>query len=248
MGQKERARDKLLKKARWYSDHNRLYKACIHYLNFLREEPGNIQALEELGQLYMDRGDFELGALCFDAILGGDQLRQDVLIRQIRCYFQAGRISEALLLLEMIPEWGEEHLEEVMMARSQCRLSMGFELEAIQIMGDLIRRFPQPPYFMILAEILMAQLQWPAALECCRRGLKRDPYSDELLAAKARCHLELDEYGKARDIYMKMIKNQMPQMEVRMDLEDCLANKGYIPELADILRYFEDFPFTDLQD
>ncbi len=245
MNEERQVREKKLKKARWYNDRNRIYKACLIYLDLLRQDPNNQAALEDLAQIYMDRGDSALAAICYNWILNSDPTRQDLVLRLAQGYFQTGNFFLSLKTLSTIDNWEANYEEESLMAKSQIHVALGNELESIRLLNQLIEKYPNAIYFMVLAEMLEQLGLYHCAMEACRRGLKREPYQDELLSLKARLHLYLGDYANSRKIYLKMIKNHMYLEDARLDLEDFLAEKGNVPDVMALLRFFDETPEED---
>lgn len=245
MSEERQVREKKLKKARWYNDRNRIYKACLIYLDLLRQDPNNQAALEDLAQIYMDRGDSLLAAICYGWLLSQEPSRQDLVLKEAQCHFQAGYNFLSLKALSRVSDWDSNYEEEALMAKSQIHVALGNELESIHLLNQLIEKYPNALYYMILAELLEQHELYHCAMEACRRGLKREPYQDELLSLKARLHLYLGEYANSRKIYLKMIKNHMYLEDARLDLEDFLAEKGNVPDVMALLRFFDEMPQED---
>ncbi|MBT3783421.1 hypothetical protein HOF92_00515 [bacterium] len=230
----------LLRKARWYNDRNRTYKACRCYLQVIQQDPDALEAIEEISLLYYDRGDFEIAAICFEYLLLIYGVRQDILVRLAHCRFQESSFSEAKLVLSQPLDWDPLYHEERLLTLSQCELQLGEPLNALELLRDLNSSSPSPLYYLLQGEILESLSLHTAAIEVCRKGLQRDPYFDDLLVLKARLHLHLTEFEKARRIYLKMIQNHLFLGEARLDLEEYLAIHGPISEIYEILDYFDD--------
>lgn len=240
MSHEVQSREKQLKKARWYSDRNRTYKACILYLDVLRQDPDNVSALEELAQLYLERGDSSLASICYAWLCRLFPTRQELVLRHAQSEFNSGNYHTARLILASVPEFEHTYEEEALMAKSQVEAALGHELESILLLNRLIEKFPNAIYYMVLAEMLEHLDLTQCAMEACRRGLKREPYQDELLSLKARLHLWAGEYIQARKIYLKMIKNHLFLEDARFDLLDYVAEKGPVPAVMEILRFFDE--------
>jgi len=230
----------LLKKARWYSDRNRTYKACRCYLQLIHQEPESLEAIEELALLYYDRGDYQLAAICFEHLNQVYGPRQDILIRLAYCRFQESSYVEAKLVLTTPIDWDPIYDEERLLNLSQCELQLGDPLKALLLLKQLNTSHPAPLYYLLQAEILENLSLYSSAISICRKGLQSDPYFDDLLVLKARLHLELQEFDKARKIYLKMIQNQLFLGEARLDIEEYLSIHGPIREVEEILNYFDD--------
>lgn len=231
----------LLRKARWYSDRNRTYKACRCYLQLIQEDGNSIEAIEELALLYYDRGDYELAEICFKHLLTVSGSRPDVFLRIAYCNFQTGFYSQAKrILLDPSIEWADDYIEELLLNLSQCELQLGDPIQALKFLKKLNISHPSPLYYLLQAEILESLSLFTAAIEICRKGLQRDPYFDDLLVIKARMHLELREFDRAKKIYLKMIQNQLFLGEARYDIEEYLHLNGSVTELEEILKYFDD--------
>lgn len=242
MSQEALHREKQLKKARWYSDRNRTYKACVLYLDVLRQDPGNVFALEELAQIYLERGDSSLASICYRWLCQQFPDRQELFLRHAQSEFSAGNFHSARLILASAGSFLPPLEEEALMAKSQVEAALSHELEAILWLNQLIEKYPNAIYYMVLAEMLEQLGLTHCAMEACRRGLKREPYQDELLSLKARLHLGLSEYSQARKIYLKMIKNHLFLEDARMDLEDFIDERGPVPAVVEILRFFDEGP------
>lgn len=231
----------LLRKARWYSDRNRTYKACRCYIQLIQAECPSLEAIEELALLYYDRGDYELAEICFQHLLTLSEPRPDISIRIAYCCFQTGHYSQAKrVLLDPKVHWDEEYVEELLLNLSQCELQLGDPIQALKFLKKLNSSHPSPLYYLLQAEILESLSLFTAAIEICRKGLQRDPYFDDLLVTKARIHLELGEFDRAKKIYLKMIQNQLFLGEARYDIEEFLHLNGPVRELEEILKYFDD--------
>jgi tetratricopeptide (TPR) repeat protein len=234
-----------LKKARWYNERNRTYKACLHYQKALQSGVDDSVVLEELAMLYFERSDFSLAAVCFEELVNRSAKRQDLILKLAGCLFQTGEYFKGKMLLSRVRKWQKVHLEEAILSRAHFEQATGHPWSAIRLFCELIETSPQPMYYLYLAEAFENLDQYNYAVEICRRGLKREPYFEELIATKARMHLYLSQYDKAALLYQKMIRNQMYTVEAKLDLEEMLVKKGYAPEIQEILRYFDE-PVWDL--
>ena len=240
-------KEPLLKKARWYNSKNRTYKACLIYHQVIKNLEGKeyIEALEELAYLYFDRLDFDLAAICFNYLLKAKPKESQYVLKLSNCYFQLENFYQSKSVLHRFTHWKDEENEERLLALSQCELALNRRLKAIEVLQVLIKRYSNPVYYLLLSEIFETMDLHSLALEVCNRGLKREPYFEDLLVLKARLLLELNDFKKAKKVYFKMIKNQMFLGEAHFDLEQMIDQKGPLPELMEIHQYFDDLSDDD---
>ncbi|PCJ18188.1 MAG: hypothetical protein COB02_11410 [Candidatus Cloacimonadota bacterium] len=243
-------KEPLLKKARWYNNKNRTYKACIIYHKVLPKLEGSsyVEGLEELAYLYFDRLDFDLAAICFNYLCELKPKVSQYVLKLSNCYFQLQNYYQSKSVLHRFDYWKEDEDEERLLALSQCELALDRKLKAIEVLQVLMKRYPNAIYYLLLSEIFENMDLHSLALEVCNRGLKRDPYFEDLLVLKARLLLEQDDFKKAKQVYFKMIKNQMFLGEAHFDLEMMIEKRGSLPELMEIFQYFDDIQFDDLLD
>jgi tetratricopeptide (TPR) repeat protein len=238
----QRQKKPLLSQARWYYDRNRTYKACQCYLKIIRDNPESHEAVADLAALYFDRGDFELAGLCLDHLLKVFPETQELRLKRGLCYLHLDAYGLARQTLSHLPPWNKDIEEERLLALSQCNFNLGYNLQAVQGLTELM----QPPgtsyYHLLLAELLENLGLFQPVIKVCERGLKRDPYFQDLMTLKARTHLNLQEFGKAKALYLKMLRNQWPMEEAWMDLEEFLVLRNPPPEILELATYFED-PF-----
>ncbi|MCO4783266.1 MAG: hypothetical protein KC646_13150 [Candidatus Cloacimonetes bacterium] len=244
----ELEKEPLLKKARWYNSKNRTYKACVIYHKVLPKLTGEPyqEALEELAYLYFDRLDFDLAAICFEHLCLVKPTVSQYVLKLSNCYFQLQNFYKAKSVLHRFDLWKEEEDEERLLALSQCELALNRKLKAVEVLQVLMKRYCNPVYYLLLAELFESMELYSLALETCNRGLKRDSYFEDLLVVKARLLLEQNDFKKAKQIYFKMIKNQMYLGEAHFDLEIMIEKRGNLPELLEIHQYFDDINIDDL--
>ena len=243
-------KEPLLKKARWYNSKNRTYKACViyHKVQQQLEGPSYIEALEELAYLYFDRLDFDLAAICFTYLCEAKPDVSQYVLKLSNCHFQLQNYYQAKSVLHRFNLWKDSEDEERLLALSQCELALDRKLKAIEVLQVLLKRFSNPVYYLLLAEIFETMDLSNLALEICNSGLRRDPYFEDLLVVKARLLLEKNDFKKAKQVYFKMIKNQMFLAEAHFDLEMMIEQRGALPELMEIHQYFDDVQLDDLLD
>lgn len=240
--QGELEKEPLLRKARWFSDRNRTYKAVQCYLKVLKKHPGSLPVIQELTMQYLDRADYEMAIICLNYLCSQKPQSLDLKLKLIHAYMNVGSYHKAYGELLSQEDWGELYDEERLLSLSQCELHLGNTFAAISRLHELCDRTNSPVYFLFLAETLEAQNYIDEAMQVTRKGLKREPYFEELLVLKGRLHLYLEEYAKAQSLYQNMIKNQMYMGEVAYDLDDAISQKGQLPELLAIQKFLEDFP------
>lgn len=240
--QGELEKEPLLRKARWFSDRNRTYKAVQCYLKVLKKHPGSLAVIQELTMQYLDRSDYEMAIVCLNYLCSQKPRSLDLKLKLIHAYMNVGNYHKAYAELISQEDWAEHFNEERLLSLSQCELHLGNTFAAISRLYELCNRTNSPVYFLFLAETLEAQNYIDEAMQVTRKGLKREPYFEELLVLKGRLHLCLEEYSKAQSLYQKMIKNQMYMGEVAYDVDDALSQKGQLPELLAIQKFLEDFP------
>jgi tetratricopeptide (TPR) repeat protein len=238
-----------LHKARWYSGRNRSYKACVLYHKAISQDPENsVEAVRELAALYFERFDFELAAVCYRHLLeqgGSEQEKQGFALRLTQCYSRSGSFGLGMTCFSQISEWLKEFEEEALQERMVFAYNLGDNIDILRTMGELIKKYPKAEYYLYLASMLF-ELNFPdTGLEMCKKGLRRMPYSEELHGLKAGFYLQLRDYKKARETYLKLIRNHMHTGAARMDVEDYVAEHGPVPELMDVLRYLDEYGYED---
>jgi len=241
----ELEKEPLLKKARWYNDRNRTYKACLCYLQILQQNPEHRQCVKELAALYFDRGDYEQAVLCLEHLVSREPGNQDYGMKLVHAYMHLNRYTLAWNYLVDPSNFNEHMEEERVLSLSQCELNLGNPLQCLNLLSDLIDANPMPFYFVLQAETLENLGMHDVALEVARRGLKRDPYYEELLSLRGRIHLRQKDFKKAREVYLKMIKNQLYLGEAQCDIEYALYQYSNPPELVELMQYFDDFPLLE---
>lgn len=240
--QGELEKEPLLRKARWFSDRNRTYKAVQCYLKVLKKHPGSLPVIQELAFLYLDRADYEMGIVCLKYLCSQRPNNIELHLKLVHAYMNVGSYQLAYCALVSKDSWGDAFEEERLLSLSQCELNLGDTFAGISRLHELCDRTNSPVYYLFLAETLESQNYIEEALQVTRKGLKREPYFEELLVLKGRLHLILEEYSKAQSLYLKMIKNQMYMGEVAYDVEDAISQRGRLPELLAIQKFLEDFP------
>lgn len=243
LNQAELEKEPLLRKARWFSDRNRTYKAVQCYLQLLKKHPGSIPVIKELTYLYVDRADYDMAIVCLKYMLSKCPDSQELQLKLIHAYMNVGNYHLAYGELMSRDHWGDLYDEERLLSLSQCELNLGEIFNAISRLYELCERTNSPVYYLFLAETLEGQNYKEEALQITRKGLKREPYFEELLVLKGRLHLALEDYPKARGLYQKMIKNHMYMGEVAYDVEEAISKNGPLPELLAIQKFLEDSPF-----
>ncbi len=239
---RQRQKKPSLTQARWYYDRNRTYKACQCYLEIIRKDPQNHEAIADLASLYFERGDFELSAICLTTLLEVFPGSEEVRLKRGLCHFHLEAYGLARQDLLHLPPWNDELEEERLLALSQCDFNLGYNLQAVQGLTKLMQLPGTSYYHLLLGELLESLGLFQPVIKVCEKGLKREPYFQELMVLKARAHLNIGEFIKAKTLYLKMLKNQWPMQEAWMDIEEFLTLRNPPPEILELATYFED-PF-----
>ena len=157
LNQAELEKEPLLRKARWFSDRNRTYKAVQCYLQLLKKHPGSLPVIKELTYLYLDRADYDMAIVCLKYMLSKCPDSVELKLKLIHAYMNVGSYHLAYGELMSRDNWGDLYDEERLLSLSQCEINLGEIYNAISRLYELCERTNSPVYYLFLAETLEGQ-------------------------------------------------------------------------------------------
>lgn len=224
--------------ARWRLEQLKSIEGAQEYSLFaLQKNPYHLPALRLLGEIFLQRQQWERAQRCYERILEHHPQQADA-------YFHLGRIEEAYgnasaacqsfeKALQLAPENREYRYR---LAESLFGIGRKYQaMEHVQALMESAQDWVQP--FALAARIYYSEDQKEAALAHFRKASSLVPDDAELLYALAALQHELGLYPDALASYKVLLKLEPESVEVRHNL----ANIYYLlDELGESRRILED--------
>ncbi len=177
---------------------------------------------------------------CFLKVVNADPSAVQAYRRLGRAYRKRGdkaSLDAAIKMLErawtLEPEDRDTSLDLV-----SVRVAAGKDQDALELVSDLVRRYPECARSHLNAGRLLYKLgRWPEALSAFRMAHRVEPRQYQSLFNLASLTLEMGHYEEAEDLFLKAIALDTSQVESQHNLAMLYFETQRYREAEDLLRH-----------
>lgn len=179
--------------AEWYERNSKFDDAAEVIAYGLKLHPGNTSLLIEHSYLYLSLSELERAKQTARKIT---EERSDVIILRARLLVEEGRMEDAELQLDMLEDkYSKENIIDV----AYMYLESNHYDRAMERLSHWRWDKEDTEYCCIMADSQLDRKNYAKALTYYNKLIDNDPYHPQYWMAVARCHMGMQEFGKAID-------------------------------------------------